>query len=151
MLRFIGVIATALVGTVSAEYYSSIGCSSPDCLELKSNDCQNLDNCPYSYNNTMSDYVPGSTVAISSELRDFMATQYDIYLNKVTNQYPPTNVDTYDVFQGVGGRAFMQLRIFDRTGDTKHLLAAQEYIDVALSGVNKIGNYVGFLWGRTGN
>lgn len=144
MLRLIVVVvvAAALVGgtgAVSANY--------------KSNDCQNLDNCPYSYNNTMSDYIPGSVVAISPELRDFMSTQYEVYLNKVNNAYPPssTKVDSYDVFQGQGGRAFMYLRLYDRTGDWQHLLTAQEYIEIALSGVDKIEHkYVGFLWGRTG-
>ena len=144
MLRFISaIVATAAflrgAGAVSAQY--------------KSNDCQNLDNCPYSYNNTMSDYVPGSPVAVSPELREFMITQNEVYLNKVTNEYPPstTKVDSYDVFQGVGGRAFIYLRLYDRTGDRQYLLTARDYIEVALSGVDKIDHkYVGFLWGRTG-
>lgn len=150
MLRFVSLFSSVLAFKVSAEYFSNLGCSTPDCLGFKSNDCQNLDNCPYSYNNTMSDYVAELPVAISPELRSFMTSQNEIYLNKVTMKYPPSTVDSYDVFQGVGGRAFMHLRIYNRTGDREHLLTAQEYIEVALSGVNKIGNYVGFLWGRTG-
>lgn len=149
------IFAMALVAMVTCkDYYSSVGCSTPDCREYEveeMNECQDLDNCPYSYDNTMSDYVAGSDVAITPELNEFMKTQIAIYLDLVATHYPPSKADAADVFQGLGGRAYIYLRLYDRTGDEAHLTTALAYMNNSLSNVDSIEkSYVGFLWGRTG-
>jgi len=118
---------------------------------LEENECQDLDNCPRYYNNTMPDYVEGSAVSVTPELSTFMETQLQIYLDKINTAMPPSSFDTADIFNGVGGRAYIYLRLFNRTGNSAYLSTAQEYLDTSLSNVGKISNqYVGFLWGRTG-
>jgi hypothetical protein len=146
----------------ASRLYSSAGCHDPDCEEfedgigseaLSPNTCQNLDSpdCPYNYNNTMSDYQTGDSVTVSPELQKFMATNLPLYLDKITDEYPPTRVDTADIFSGVGGRAFLFLRMYTTTGDKAYLTSAQEYMKTSLANVESIGDtYVGYLWGKTG-
>ena len=71
-------------------------------------------------------------------------------MNKVTKEYPPGRVDTYDVFQGVGGRALMHLRIYNRTLDHDHLMAAKDYIDGPFDGEEGITLLADLEAGATG-
>jgi hypothetical protein len=52
-----------------------------------------------------------------------MEDQLPIYLNTIESHYPPSDTlsksDTADVFSGTGGRAFMFLRMYDRSGRLK--------------------------------
>lgn len=120
-------------------------------VSLAENSCQNLSNCPYSYNNTMADYVEGQAVGLSPELETWMTLQLETYLDAVYDAYPPSRVDDATVFTGVGGRAYLCLRLYDRTGDGKYLALASQYMATSLAHVNSIDSTnVGFLWGRTG-
>jgi lantibiotic modifying enzyme len=99
----------------------------------------------------MADYQQGSEVSVTPELSTFMETQLAIYLDKIYTVMPPSKLDSADVFNGVGGRAYLYLRLFDRTGNEAYLATALEYLDTSLAHVQSIdGRYVGFLWGRTG-
>ena len=49
-------------------------------------------------------------MTIDDALRDFMSSTMDTYLTRVQSAYPPTHLDTADVFNGVGGRALLHLR-----------------------------------------
>ena len=117
------------------------------------NVCQDLSNpaCPYNYNNTMPDYKEGIPVMINTELKQFMRTNFKKYLDLVKKNRPPEKVDSPEVFNGVAGRALIFMRLYDRSKNTTYLMEAQQYMDTALSNVDKISkDYVGFLWGKTG-
>ena len=117
------------------------------------NECQDLSNpaCPYNYKNTMPDYQDGNSVHLSDGLRTFMESNMATYLDLVVNNRPPGKFDAATVFEGLGGRALMYLRLYDRTKDKTYLDTAQDYIDSALLYIDTIPNeYVGFLWGKTG-
>jgi hypothetical protein len=155
------VFLLSIINKGSSFGYASLGCTDPDCENLESeiNPCQNLNSkdCPYNYNNTMPDYEENMEVAISSRLQQFMEDQLPIYLNTIESHYPPSDTlsksDTADVFSGTGGRAYMFLRMYDRSGRLKvdYLKKARQYIDMSLAYIDTIDkNYVGFLWGRTG-
>mmetsp|Transcript_90085 Transcript_90085/g.257602 ORF Transcript_90085/g.257602 Transcript_90085/m.257602 type:complete len:471 (+) Transcript_90085:114-1526(+) len=149
--------ARALADCVPPEVsqYHSMGCTTPDCEGLNlmpgEAECQNLNNCPRYYNNTMDDYVAGADMSLDADLEAFMSSTLSTYLSRVESFYPPSKVDTADVFNGVGGRAFLHLRLYTRFGDDKYLASASEYIATSLANVDTIPEcYVGFLWGSTG-
>jgi len=117
-------------------------------------ECQDLDNCPHCYNNTQPDYDPNdpSGLVVSDDLVAFMDNTMNEYLRLVQTVYPPSQYDSdATVFNGLGGRALLYLRLYDGDGDADNLQIALEYIESSLSSVNTItSNYCGFLWGRTG-
>lgn len=117
-------------------------------------ECQDLSECPHAYNNTQPDYDPNdpSGLVIDSEMSEFMTSTMDEFLDMVAEVFPPTRVDSPDVFNGVAGRALIFLRLYDRNNNNAtYLSTAKAYIDTALANVNKIGTtYVGFNWGKTG-
>ena len=117
------------------------------------NSCQDLNNptCPYNYKNVMPDYIEGAPVHLSDELRSFMEINMETYLDLVVKHRPPNKVDAATVFEGLGGRALLYLRLYKRTNDEKYLDVAQEYIDSAIQHIGTISaEYIGFLWGKTG-
>ena len=99
-----------------ASQYRSLGCTSPDCegLDLLPGqaECQNLDDCPRHYNNTMADYNPSvdQDLTLDDELRAWMSETMETYLTRVKMLYPPSHVDTVsrplvDVQVDAGARA----------------------------------------------
>lgn len=120
------------------------------------NACQDLDNCPKAYNNTMDDWAGNSSsegLVVESDLAAWMSSSVDTYLAKIQSMYPPDSSlsDSPEVFNGVGGRALIYLRAFQQSGASTDLAMAQRYADEALRRIGEISSkYVGFLWGRTG-
>lgn len=99
----------------------------------------------------MPDYDGTSKVTISPALKSWMEENMSDYLDLIAKYYPPTKFDTADVFNGVGSRAFLYLRLYLRTEDSAYLTTAQEYMSSSLANVNLLPAYeVGFLWGQTG-
>lgn len=120
-------------------------------VAFSENKCQNLDNCPYNYENTMPDYVPGDPIEISTASINWMRSTLEIYLNATVAARPPSEIDDVTVFTGTGGRALMFLRLYDRSKDAEYLDMANQYIATSLANVGRIQeDIVGFLWGRTG-
>lgn len=118
---------------------------------LAINPCQELSNCPLYYNNTMPDYVEGEDVVVSTELNTWMEETLETYLKTVVEAFPPDRVDDATVFKGVGGRAYMFLRLYTRTNNATYLDVASSYMETALQHIGSIRqDAVGFLWGRTG-
>lgn len=117
-------------------------------------ECQDLDSCPRFYNNTMVDYsaqTPDSDLVVDDALRKFMENQTALYLDQIESNRPPSHFDSANVFEGLAGRAFLYLRLYNRTGDASKLSMAVKYAESALLFVETIPKkYTGFLWGRTG-
>ena len=120
---------------------------------MGNNECQNLDNptCPYNYKNIMPDYTEGTKVHISDSLRTFMENNTGIYLDLIEQNRPPEKFDAATVFEGLGGRALLYLRLFIRTKEDIYINMANQYIQSALQHIDTIsGDYIGYLWGKTG-
>jgi len=99
----------------------------------------------------MADYHEGDSVQMSTELVNWMQNNLDAYLETVTEGRPPSNVDAATVFEGVGGRAYIFMRLYMLTNDKKYLDMAAQYMKTSLANVDSIDKkYVGFLWGSTG-
>mmetsp|Transcript_115705 Transcript_115705/g.338420 ORF Transcript_115705/g.338420 Transcript_115705/m.338420 type:complete len:496 (-) Transcript_115705:55-1542(-) len=115
--------------------------------------------CPHYYNNTMQDFDPtwADRLHVEDTLRSFLKHKIDEYLKLVDDCASPTfgAFPSADVFNGVGGRALMHLRLhklgFQPATSkpyTSHLARAREYIDIAASNSSTISSkFCGFPWG----